>query len=253
VTRMAPSSTLDRAGFLHRTKNLSVVRVDHEEDLIPASVKIPDVLLRSPWFRAALLLLAGFVALGVWSESIPGAPHVQLALMRPAFIVFDVVGIWVPAFGALILVWAAFASPRWSDRFLWSAAMIFTAQVLAGLASEIFPRAMPSGTTYHTYPTPYAVVGATAYGTWLLNVDRSTLAPRKKQGLGLLCLLAIIFIAAYPLINPAVRPIDIAGAFLFAATGFSFGMLAADRVGVRLLDRDEDQSAETSERRQSSP
>ena len=136
------------------------------------------------------------------------------------------------------MIWIAFASPRWSDRLLWGTAMIFTAIELGTDAIFFFSRAGTSG-TLHTYPNPYAVTGFVAYGSWLLIIDRSALRPGVRVTLGMLCILALLFIVSYPLLSPYVRPIDMLGSGLLSAALFSLGIFVADRVGVTLFRRDE--------------
>lgn len=116
--------------------------------------------------------------------------------------------------------------------------MIFTGVELGLDANQIFTRAW-GGAIVHTYPSPFAVTGFLAYGSWLLIVDRSATTPWKKRILGTLCILALLSVASYPLINPYVNPIDIAGSLLFAAACFAFGVFVATRVGVNLFRRDE--------------
>jgi len=55
-----------------------------------------------------------------------------MALMYGAFV------LPIPVLGALATLWAAFASSRWSDRYLWSAAMIFAAVELAAITQQFF-------------------------------------------------------------------------------------------------------------------
>lgn len=218
---------------------------DSEEDFIPASPEIPRGAL-SPWLIAALLLIAAFVALGFWSQHLQDGPLEASTIMRGAYasVAFNWVFALIPQFSALVMIWLAFARPGWSDRFLWSAAMILTANELASLAALLFPSASSTNATLHLYPLPHAVLGIVAYSSWLLIVDRSAMESTKKQILGLLCIIALLIIAAFPLINPYMRFIDIAGSFLFAGVCLALGKLFADKVGVDLLRRDEDQATE---------
>lgn len=114
--------------------------------------------------------------------------------------------------------------------------MIFTASELGADASQIFARV---GTGEHTYPSPYAITGLVAYSSWLLIVARGAMPPWKKRALGGICILALLFIASYPLINPYVDSIDIAGSVLFAASCLAFGIFVATRVGVNLFQHEE--------------
>jgi len=201
--------------------------------------------LKSPWLLAGIALLVAFVALGLYSQTIhesliPRLYDSASTIRRSMYGKYIFVGIMglIPGLSGLVMIWIAFLSPRWSDRFLWSAAMIFTGVELGLDANQVFTRAGWAGTT-HTYPSPYAVTGLLAYSSWLLIIDRSAMQLWKKRVLGTLCILALLGVLTYPLINSWVNPIDIAGSVLFAASCFCFGVFVATRIGVNLFQHDE--------------
>lgn len=201
--------------------------------------------LRSPWLLAGIVLLVAFVALGFYSQSIHDALNLKLLFSSASTIereliarsIFGTVAV-LPELIGLVMLWVAFLSPRWSDKYLWSAAMIFTGLELSADAHGIFARTGWSG-VQHTYPSPYAVTGLIAYGTWLLILAGSAIPLWRKRVFGTLCIIALLFIVSYPLIDPYVSPIDIAGSVLFAAACFAFGVFVAARVGVNLFLHDE--------------
>ena len=218
-----------------------------EEGLIPNRREIPwRIVPPAIWVSIAFLL--AFAALGVYSQSVH-EPARRFALLarweaptlsyaRATFVeaVFTTLTYWVPALSALVMLWIAFLSPRWSDRTLWSAAMIFTAYELAADGAHFFVRRSPDG-MIHTYPNVSAVVGLIAYGGWLLVLRESTLPAWLKRLLSGLCLLAVLAILAYPAINAYTRVVDLAGSILFAGALFALGIFVARRVGVDLLAR----------------
>jgi len=142
----------------------------------------------------------------------------------------------IPVLSALVMLWISFLSPRWSDRMLWSAAMIFTAYELAADATYIFPY-NAGAEVHHIYPSISAVVGLVAYGSWLLIIPVSTLSTWVKRALSAVCVLALLVIVAYPAIDAYTRTVDTIGAVLFAGALFTLGMFVANRVGVNLLGR----------------
>jgi hypothetical protein len=95
------------------------------------------------------MLLIAFAALGVYSESVHETTRHFALLSRWERGIFNVPGLIgstfqmimgaVPGLSALIMLWISFLSPRWSDRMLWSAAMIFTAFELAADVNYLFP------------------------------------------------------------------------------------------------------------------
>jgi hypothetical protein len=134
------------------------------------------------------------------------------------------------------MLWIAFLSPRWSDRMLWSAAMIFTAFELAADVSYLFPH-RSGGEVFRTYPRVSAVVGLIAYGSWLLIIPESRVNAWVKRALSAVCVLAIATIVVYPLIDAYTRIVDIIGSVLFAGALFTLGVFVARRVGVNLFAR----------------
>lgn len=223
-------------------RNISIP-VEPQDQLIPDPGRVPvPTLLRSRWFLAGTVLFAAFIAVGFYSQTI----HDKLTLDDASAIargiysgeIFIGVAEFVPALGALVMIWVAFASPRWSDRLLWSTAMILTAVELSAIAGYVFTRSGLSG-TMRTYPNELAVTGLVAYGSWLLIIDRGALRPWAKATLGLLCILALLYIASCPLINPYLRLVDMLGSGAFSGALFFFGIFVAERVGVSLFQRDE--------------
>jgi hypothetical protein len=121
------------------------------DELIPDRNKIPATAL-PPILWAAIALLVAFATLGVYSQSVHEV-HRGLSLLSrweknsyiDAVIQALVLGIfgtlnWViPSLSAIVMLWIAFVSPRWSDRMLWSATMIITARELSADAAYFFP------------------------------------------------------------------------------------------------------------------
>jgi hypothetical protein len=218
-----------------------------DEELIPDRSEIPWRIVPSLlWVSVALLL--GFAALGVRSAAIREEPR-RFALLarwetgiliyvktRAITAIFNGITIDIPILSGVVMLWISFLNPRWSDRTLWSAAMIFTAYEVAAEGSWLFPRVAPDGMLY-TYPNVGAVVGLVAYGSWLLILRESTLSGWLKRVLSGLCALAVLAILAYPAINAYTRMVDLAGSLLLAGALFALGIFVARRVGVDLLAR----------------
>jgi hypothetical protein len=217
-----------------------------EAELIPDRVELPlRIVPKWIWFSA--ILFVAFLALGVYSQRVHEAPR-SFALLSPltrglygmlvfrALIpTFDFVIAGIPLLSAVVMLWIAFASPRWSDRTLWGAAMTFTAFVLAlNLQYCFHPIA---GEVVRTYPDIAAVVGLVAYGSWLLILRESTLSTAIRRLLSAVCVLAVLAVVGYPLIDPYTRTIDIVGAIALAGALFALGIFVAGRVGVNLLGR----------------
>ena len=216
-----------------------------DEELIPDRTEIPWHIVPWPvWVSIAFLLT--FTALGVYSQSVH-EPVRRFALLarwetpvpsyaKAMFVgaAFTTLMYALPALSALVMLWISFLNPRWSDRMLWSAAMIFTAYELAADGAHFFPRGSPDGVIY-TYPNVAAAVGLIAYGSWLLVLRDSAPSGWLRRVLGALCVLAILAIVAYPAINAYTRAIDLARSVLFAGALFTLGILVARRVGVDLL------------------
>jgi hypothetical protein len=198
------------------------------------------------WASAALLI--AFAALGVYSQSVHEMTRRFALLSRwesgmlsyaYAGLVggsFQVIMGTVPAISALVMLWISFVNPRCSDRMLWSSAMIFTAYELAADATYLFPH-NTGGEVYRSYPRVAAVVGLIAYGSWLLIIPESTMPTWMKRVLGAICVLAILVILAYPLIDAYTRTVDTVGAVLFAGALSTLGVFVAGRVGVNLFGR----------------
>ncbi len=119
---------------------------------------------------------------------------------------------------------------------LWSAAMIFTSLELAVVATYLFPH-KAGGEVFHSYPRVSAVVGLIAYGSWLLIIPETTISIWLKRALSVVCVVALLAIVAYPLIDAYTRIVDTIGSVLFAGALFTLGIFVAGRVGVNLLAR----------------
>jgi hypothetical protein len=200
----------------------------------------------SPWLAAAVLLFVLFVVVGVYSEGLYETLDLIFfghfsgtALERHLYgaLVFRILMFYVPWLGALALIWAAFASPRWSDKTLWSSAMILTTAVLSPGAQLLFSRHTATG-WQHLYPNSFVVTGLIAYGSWLLIVVRGTLRPLTKRALSLSCAFMLLFAIVFPLVGAYIRLVDIIGSILLAGAFFSAGVFVAQRCGVDLFIMD---------------
>lgn len=219
--------------------------VEPDEELIPQS-NLPKFAMK-PWILAFSGFTLAFAGLGIASQRLGEGAFDAHAMMLSVYaaLFFNVVFAVVPVLGALALIWAAFASPGWSDRLLWTAAMILTTNELAPLASLAFRRSTSFG-ALHSYPIPHAAVGIVAYCGCLLVVDRSALPAGRKQILGLSCLAAILLVVVFPAVDPYIRFVDVAGSFLFAGAMLALGVIVADAVVVNLFRREEGQPAAAS-------
>jgi hypothetical protein len=219
--------------------------VEPEEELIPAPGRIPWRPV-PPWLAAAGVFFALFLGVGVYSERLYETIDLIGLLKTPASVfqhnalmalMYGALALFIPALGALATLWAAFASPRWSDRSLWSAAMIFTVMELAGVAQQLFSRPGPSGTMEHLYPNLLIVTGLIAYGSWLLIAVRGTPPIPVRRTMASVCAAALVFVVALPLVTKGVRWIDVIGSILFAAACSCAGVVA-QLCGVDLFKRD---------------
>ena len=219
------------------------------EELIPDRNEIPlRIVPRLLW--VSVVLLIAFAALGIYSQSIhettrgfallsrwEGGAFRGYVVRTLAWSGFEEIMGSVPLLSGLVMLWISFLSPRWSDRMLWSAAMVFTAYELALDATYLFPH-NAGGEVYRSYPRVSAVVGLIAYGSWLLIIPATTLPAWLKRLLSAVCVLALMAIAAYPVIDAYTRAVDTLGSILFAGALFALGVFVAGRVGVNLLRRD---------------
>jgi hypothetical protein len=218
------------------------------EELVPDRNEMPlRIVPRLLW--VSVVLLAAFVAFGIYSQSIhettrgfallsrwEGSIYRGYAFRMLAWSGFEAIMGSVPVLSGLVMLWISFLSPRWSDRMSWSAAMIFTAYELALDATYFFPH-NASGEVYRSYPRVSAVVGLIAYGSWLLIIPVSTLPTWLKRLLSSVCVLALMAIVLYPAIDAYTRAVDTLGSILFAGALFALGVFVAGRVGVNLLRR----------------
>lgn len=216
-----------------------------EEVLIPDRVEIPWRFVPR-WIWVSAILFLAFLALGFYSQWIHEVPR-RFALLSPLsrglygvlvarslMATFDFLIAGVPTISAVVMLWIAFVSPRWSDRMLWGAAMTFTALVLVANLQYFFHHTI-AGEVVRTYPHASAVVGLVAYGSWLLILRESTLSARIRGLLTAACALALLAIVAYPVIDPYTRWVDVVGAGVLAGALFALGLFVADRVGVNML------------------
>lgn len=218
-----------------------------DEQLIPDRTEVP-LRIVPPLLWVSVALVFVFVALGVYSESLhePARRFALLsgseaslrgyAIMMVARATFQLVMGWVPVLTGIVMLWVSFLSPRWSDRTLWSAAMIFTAYELSADATYLFSHKV-AGEVVRTYPQESAVVGLIAYGSWLLIIPETSLPAWLKRALTALCALAVLAIVFYPAIDAYIRVVDTIGSVLFAGALFTLGIAVANRVGVSLLRR----------------
>lgn len=198
------------------------------------------------WLAATAVFFVLFVAVGVYSQRLYEAIDV-VGLLKESSATFQrhFVGAlayrsltgFVPWLGALATLWIAFARPGWSDRYLWSAAMVFTAMELATDAQLLFSRHGPSGAE-HPYPNPLTVTGLIAYGSWLLIAAREGRPTPAKRALVVLFAIALLFMITFPLFAGYIRWVDIVGSTLFAGACFSAGIFVAQLCGVDLLNCD---------------
>jgi hypothetical protein len=218
------------------------------EALVPDRNEIPlRIVPRLLW--VSVVLLIAFAALGIYSQSIhettrgfallsrwEGSTYRGYAVRMLAWSGFQAIMGYVPVLSGLVMLWISFLSPRWSDRMLWSAAMIFTAYELAPDVTYLFPH-NAGGEVYRSYPSVSAVIGLIAYGSWLLIIPVSTLPTWMKRLLSAVCVLALVAIVAHPAIDAYTRAVDTLGSILFAGALFALGVFVAGRVGVNLLDK----------------
>lgn len=220
--------------------------VEPEEELIPARGRIPWRAVPF-WLAATGGLLVLFIAVGVYSERLYESIDLVGLLKAPistfqrnlfGALAYRSLAVFIPWLGALATLWIAFARPGWSDRYLWSAAMVFTAMELATDAGQLFSRHGPSGTE-HLYPNPLMVTGLIAYSSWLLIAAREGQPSPAKRVAEVLFVVALLFIIAFPLLAGYIRSVDIIGSILFAGACFSAGVFVAQLCGVDLFKRND--------------
>jgi hypothetical protein len=195
----------------------------------------------SRWFLLGVLCFAAFLACGFfYVSSHPGAGGWPRDYMRKAFLTLFLLSLdrVLPELLAVAMIWIAFARPQWSDRLLWSAAMVLTSIELASLAATPYHNYSANGTPFNLYPDPTIVSGLVAYGSLLAVVARAA-APRWQILLACAGAAGILLVVALPLFTNLNRPIELAGSALFAAACWSFGVAVAERLGVDLFRRDD--------------
>lgn len=200
------------------------------------------------WVWVSAILFVAFLVLGVYSQGVHEKPRgfallwrfergvYGMLAVRALEATFDFLISGVPIFSAVVMLWIAFVSPRWSDRTLWGAAMTFTTAALGTNLQYCFHHTV-AGEVVRTYPNAFAAVGLVAYGSWLLILRESTLSAGVRRLLSACCVVALLAILAYPVIDPYIRTIDLAGSVALAGSMFALGIFVADRVGVNLLGR----------------
>jgi len=129
---------------------------------------------------------------------------------------------------AAAMVWVSFARPEWSDHALFSAALILTSTAVLGGSEYIFRQIYG-----HLYGSTLTEASLVAYGSWLLIAH----VRRSRAGV-LICLCAMMYAIAFPIVVGYAGWLDAIGAILFAAAIFSFGLAVAQHVGVRLFSAD---------------
>lgn len=211
------------------------------DELIPARTRI---LWRpvSPFLAAAAILFVLFIIVGVYSERVNDVLDVQMSYSEIARDVYSA-GVAsfllfvVPSLGALVMIWAAFARPQWSDKSLWSAAMILTTTQLAMGAQLLFWRHEPTGWGNHRYPNSLGVIGIVAYSSWFMTASSAQLRLLPKRIVKTLCVLGVLLCLSLPVASTYVTPIDIVGSAIFAAACFCAGIFVAQVCGVDLFSR----------------
>jgi hypothetical protein len=226
-------------------------RINVEDELIPARTRIPWRPV-PPWAAAAAILFVLFVLVGLYSERFYDVLDFRMPYWKIVRNVYSA-GLGgalldgVPLAGALVMIWAAFARPQWSDKSLWSAAMILTTLQLTSVVKLLFWRHEPEGWGQHPYPNLLATTGIVAYASWFMIAATGTLRPLPKRIIEVLCVLAVIFCLSLPLLNSYIPPVDIVGSAIFAAACFCAGVFVAQLCGVDLFKREDEAAAKRDE------
>src|SRR6185312_11238715 len=203
-----------------------------ETQIEPLVPERPALSMPARWAVFGTALLIAFVLLGLVDRALPGLPVRPLAEPARIWALMIIAQIThlVPYVGAIVMVWLALARPQWSDRFLWSAALILTSAELAPFAAMPFHH--PGGSAeliVPPYPNPATVTGLIGFGTWLLIVDRGNLSPNPKRALGILMILGLLTALVGAVFAGYGRLIDAGGALLFAGACWCYGVFLAER------------------------
>ncbi len=204
---------------------------------------LPRLPVPSRWFVAGVVLLAAFIACGLFARTPGGAafPRDFMRIARLAFALSDIAYI-IPNLLALAMIWVGFARPQWSDRLLWSAAMVLTSAELSSLAGFAFGSGRVTLFPFDRYLNAALVCGFLAYGS-LLTVVAPSVAQGRRIPLGVAAGAGLVAIVALAPLTESIRAIDFAGSLLFASACFAFGVAFAEHLGIDLFRREAGEEA----------
>lgn len=149
-------------------------------------------------------------------------------------IIGETIGLTIPLLAAVALVWAAFVRPQWSERALFSAALIVTAAfILAGVPQQVFYR------LFHiSYGNDWVMMGVVSYGPWFLFA-----CALNKPFAAALCVVALLACFVAPLLIGYVEVFarygagltDVIGSGLLGAAIVAAGAAVAEKVGAQVF------------------
>jgi hypothetical protein len=217
--------------------------LEPEEALIPESPRIALPSM-SRWFVAGVVLLAAFAACGFLFARTPGGSDFPADLMRVIYVnaTLYTIALALPALLAIAMVWIGFARPQWSDRLMWSAAMVLTSAELTPLASLPFRIEGHGVWPFPHYPSAELVSGFLAYSC-LFFVVAPCAAEGRRIPLAIIGGAALVALIAFAPLTRSIRYIDFAGSLLFAATLFAFGVALAEQLGINLFRREQSEGS----------
>jgi hypothetical protein len=142
----------------------------------------------------------------------------------------------LPSLIALMMLWVAFVRRDVRDRYLWSAVMIYSSLIAAGLLGYLVR--LPAHRFLPTYSgefvNPAVVCGAIAYGALHFALSRGESRPDR----GAIAAVALVVLFALPIAIGFLSWATVLCSFLTAGGIWAIGVWIADRVGFDVYASD---------------
>jgi len=230
------------------TEGSKISSPPNPEPLVPdrVEIRLPPVRV-SRWVIIALALFVAWFAVGIVAIRYPAldffvrhrlTSSTNLLPYQILGMLGETVAYAVPALAGIGLIWAAFIRPQWSERALFSAALIVSAMFfLFGVPQAIF------GFFFHrSYGNNWSMIGTVAYVPWFVMARAL-----HKPVAAALCLAALLICFVFPIVigytdvlaRFGATLLDVIGGGLLGAALVAAGMAVAEKVGARVFSADD--------------
>jgi len=231
------------------TEGSKISSPPNPEPLVPdrVEIRLPPVRV-SRWVIIALALFVAWFAVGIVAIRYPAldffvrhrlTSSTNLLPYQILGMLGETVAYAVPALAGIGLIWAAFIRPQWSERALFSAALIISAVFfVAGASQSIF-----SHFFHHSYGNDGAMIGTVTYWPWFLMARA-----RVKPVLAACCVTALAMCFVFPVTVKYIDSYagfgatfpDVLGSALLGGAVVAAGMVVAEKVGAQVFGRADD-------------